>query len=718
MQQNIGVLLMLVICSLIPSSIWIAVNKDEKTIANRFKEQAVKVIAFFFSINYFLMSAMKLYLGYKTENLIESFWNIQGRTYFNYGLMLAVIGVVIPICMRFIFKSAAWKIIKFFDSTMFVTLFFTFFFVRKINNTVYCTVFTLAFIITLVSLWKILKKDVIAVGEREWKKSMLNLLPVIIYWIVTVVIYIPNELYLSNPDDFPMSYWYFFGKLLIGSLIILLITLVGGRVFLLEKHVPVLSTLLFSFLTIGYLQGMLLNGDMTQLDGTVQTWTMQKRIINLVIWLGLLAAICVLRYWKKEKADKIIRLVSVYLVLIQVVSLGIVILTSDAKSTKKEVALTTEGVLEIGEKNNVVVFVLDKFDGTIMDEILAVDSDFLEPLHDFTYYENATSAYAPTGLGLPFLLTGTEWVEGMSMGEWFDYAYEGDTLLSALAEQNYDISLYTITSMVSESVMDIVSNYKDGVERTCSLQDTLDLMMQCSKYRMAPFILKEYYQYDSSDIALLVDDGTVWTAENDYPFYKSLVEQGLQVVDNEDANGTFKFIHMHGAHPPYILTEDFQYVPYDARRSEGYGTDKLSQARGAMGIVYEYIRQMKELGKYEDATIIITADHGYTEWLCDDEGNVIKTSFPIIFIKEPEESREEIKVSQAPVSHADIIPTILENIGFEVKEKTCSEIEETEQRSRKFIRRGTGADSAAFEINGDVRDLNSWKYLYSTSEKE
>ena len=72
MQQNMGVLLMLVIYSLIPSAMWIAVNKDQETIANRFREQAIKVIAFFFSINYFLMSAMKLYLGYKTENLIES----------------------------------------------------------------------------------------------------------------------------------------------------------------------------------------------------------------------------------------------------------------------------------------------------------------------------------------------------------------------------------------------------------------------------------------------------------------------------------------------------------------------------------------------------------------------------------------------------------------------------------------------------------------------
>lgn len=713
MQPNIGVLLMLIISCLIPSTLWIMISKNERKIIDNFKRKFIKSTAFFFFINCFLLSAIKFYLGYRTENLFESFWNIQGRTYLHYGIILIVVGIAVPIILHLIFKGAEWKIIQFFDSVMFVVLFFAYFLARRLNNTVFCTAFLLATLFTLISIIWILKNEVIGADKGNWKKQVAYLLPVVLCWIVTMIIYIPNELYLSNPDDFPMSYWYFFGKLMLGGLILLLVTLAGAKIFLIEKHIPILNVGLFVFLAMGYLQGMFLNGIMMQLDGTVQTWSMKTKVVNLIVWLVFFVGICLFYYKKRKMADKVIRLVSIYLVLIQVVSLGVVMFTSDVKSTKKEAALTTEGVLEIGEKNNVIVFVLDKFDGTIMDEILAQDQNFLEPLHDFTYYRNATSAYSPTGLGLPFLLTGKEWVEGMRMGEWFEYAYEGDTLLNSLAEQDYDISLYTITSMVSESVMDIVSNYKDDIERTCGVQDTLNLMLQCSKYRMAPFALKDYYQYDSSDIALLTDDGTtVWSAENDYPFYKSLIEQGLRVEADKDKKGTFKFIHMHGAHPPFTLTEDFQYIPYDARRSEGYGTDKLSQAKAAMKIVYEYVGQMQQLGKYNDATIIITADHGYTEELRDEAGNVVKTSFPIIFVKEPTDKNDSIRVSEAPVCTADIMPTIKKIIGGEPQERTCSEILGTEQRVRKFIARGLGTNCVVYEINGNVRDLNSWRFLY------
>ena len=85
-------------------------------------------------------------------------------------------------------------------------------------------------------------------------------------------------------------------------------------------------------------------------------------------------------------------------------------------------------------------------------------------------------------------------------------------------------------------------------------------------------------------------------------------------------------------------------------------------------------------------------------------------------MKEPKDSHEEIEISQAPVCHVDLMPTIKKNIGLEVEEKTCSEIDEMAERERSFIRRGKGASSSVFEINVNVRDLNSWTYLYSTSD--
>lgn len=715
MQQYIGVVAILVIASLWSGFVWILINKDGNDLKNRLKKYIIKSFGFFCFIYYFLMSAMKYLLGYQKENLFESFWDIETATYTHYGAVLAIIGVIFPILFHMIFKGKEWQIIKFFDSVMFLLLFFAYLVVRKINNPIYCITFIAATMLTLFSLYYILKNDIVCINKNNWKSAVKQMIQFVLYWIVTIVIYTPNELYLNNSSDFPISYWYFLGKLMIGSLILFTISIIGALLFFTKKQLSFFCTLLFALLTIGYIQGMLLNGEMILLDGTTQAWSIQKQIVNLLIWIIFVGVILFLFFWKEEKTKKVIGLLSVYLVLIQVVSLGVLILTTDTSEEKKELALTRDGLLEVGDNNNVIVFVLDKFDGLIIDEILEEDATFINQLHDFTYYRNATSAYAPTSHGVPFLLTGSKWEKGTALEDWWEYAYEGDTLLSSLAEKNYDISVYTDSYLVSESMKDIISNYEEGVERTCELQDILDLMMQCSKYKMAPFVLKNYYQYDTSDITLLTADDFVYNAENDLPFYNSLMEQGLSIASKDGKNGTFKFIHMQGAHPPYTMTEDFQYIEYDARRDIHIG-NKVSQAKGALKIVYEYLRQMQELGTYDDATIVITTDHGYVEWLCDEDGNMIRTSIPIIFVKEPQNKHESIVVSEAPVCHQDVITTIMENVGINTGERKCSEIAEDEERVRTFIYYTKG--SAKFEVEGNVRDLDSWKMLYSTVGEE
>ena len=81
-----------------------------------------------------MLSAMKYYLGYRNENLFESFWDVQNATYVHYGIPLIVISVIVPVVLHFVFKDVACKIIIFFDSVMFLVLSFAWLLVREINN--------------------------------------------------------------------------------------------------------------------------------------------------------------------------------------------------------------------------------------------------------------------------------------------------------------------------------------------------------------------------------------------------------------------------------------------------------------------------------------------------------------------------------------------------------------------------------------------------------
>jgi hypothetical protein len=658
----------------------------------------------------FIMSVVKYVLGYHNENLLESFWDLQAITLVHYGVPLFIMALVLPIFAHLVFKGREYAVIRYFDSVLFFCVAFMFFIARVVNNGSYIVAFAIALFITVLSVIfkRIDKVEYIFEGGID-KTSIKKIMIMTVYWFVTVAIYNPNELYLSNADEFPMSYWYFFGKLLAGSIVILLVIIAGETLYLTKVQLDAFSMALFILVTLGYIQGMFLNGKMESLDGTNAASDLFKMVINLAIWFAIVAAILALYKVKKGTAERFANIIAIWITLIQIVSLVTVIIISDDTATKSATALTTKGRLDVGEENNIIMFVLDKYDGRIIDEILEDDADFLEPLHDFTYYRNITSEFSLTNSAVPYLISGTDYDED-SNEDYVEYAYDTDNMINDLYNAGYEIGIYTDKNYVSENMKDYIINYEDGVVRTCGTYDLVELMLQCSRYKMAPLIEKDYYVYSTSDVSNLAANDTVVNIENDLPFYNSLLDEGVS-VDESNSKGTFRFIHMYGAHPPYTMTSDFQYKPFDGKRDVHYGSDMLSQAEGSMKIVYEYISQLKELGKYEDATIIITADHGHNTGLYDDEGNITDISVPILFVKKPGESSDVIKKSNAPISHEDLMPTIEKAAGIAGDEITIDDISEDEERTRIF-RICKDEIYRKYEITGDVYDINNWKLVF------
>lgn len=704
MYQKLGIIMLLIICSLI-STIEMTLIEKRKT-GN--EKRVFWVFSFFFVCNFFSVSAMKYYLGYRKENLLESFWNAQAITFVHYGVPLAVVSIMLPFLLRFLFREKTYRTVRLFDSSLFFSLSFVFFFVRKLNNRTYCVAFVAAFMLAVVTMSLMRKKDLVFVYKNEMKENIRKAVPVLLCWLVTVVIFTPNELYLNNASDFPMSYWYFVGKLLLAGILMSSLLLVGMLVYLTQKQFELFLVFLFSLLTTGYLQGLFLNGSMGILDGTYNNaWSTFQIIWDLAVWCILIGGITLLYLRKGRIFWKVVKAVSIWIVLIQVVSLGVMIITSKDTAPKSDMVLTTEGMLEVGEKNNVIVFILDKFDEQYVDEILEVDPEFFSPLNDFTHYKNATSEFCPTYDSIPFLLSGTEYVEGSNV-DYVQYAYENKNLLTEIESAGYDIGVYTNKQYVSENMRDVITNYEEGVQRTCSMSDLFSLMTQCSRYKMAPFIVKQYYMYDTSDIAQLVVNDRIVNIENDLPFYHKLMEEGLS-VGQKNSEGMFRFIHMHGGHPPYTMTEEFQFLEYDARRDKHWGSG-MSQRRGAMKIIYEYLRQLKSLGKYDGALIIITADHGVTDAFSDEDGNIVSVTAPILFVKEPEETHDKMIESSAPVCHADVLETVRKEVGITVLERTLKDIDEQEERIR-YMKISTPDVFEKYEINGNVREMQSWSLL-------
>ena len=696
MNNNFLLLIFILIFAFISGALWTAVNKNR--LRDSRSAEPIRAVLFFFSCDYLLLTVVKWFLGSGKDTLLESFWDIEPRTYIHYGVPLLAASLAEPFLLKLLAKAHGKRLISAFCAEMPVVLFLAFLITGNISNAAYCLAFLVSCICALLTL-VFYKKDFVYYSFRTYPKVLVKALPTVGVWVFMHGIYLPNELYLNNMGDFSGPYGSFLVILVVMSLLVICV-IAAAEMLLLPGAVLEWTNLMIAGIAVmGYIQNMFLNGSMAVLNGSEQEWTTGSRLINIAVWILAIGIILALSYSKKT-VRKLVQGICVYIALIQLLTLGYMVVTTDFSEKAAGGAMTTEHSLELSQGNNVLVFVLDRLESKWTQELIDEDSAFFEPLSDFTFYRNATSQFADTRTSIPYMLTGTAWQEGMA-GEYGKYAYENSNFLRDIRENDYDIGIYTDLTNTSEVMHGFTSNYKENVHREYKIWDTFATMWKCSMYQTTPFCIKSSYFYYTSDIAAMVNEPEVWSTENDLPFYESLKKEGLSVTD--DYHNAFRFYHMRGAHEPYYLSEDLQY------NTTGRDVNVYSQIKGSMKVVYEYLDQLKELGLYEEAAIIITADHGQQTEFVESEGKPDKTLMPTIMVKMPGEHHDSINFNEAPVSHAEYLATVAKAAGLDWKQygNTLEEAPEIDEKERTCISLWYG-HIIKFTITGDARDLENW----------
>ena len=217
-------------------------------------------------------------------------------------------------------------------------------------------------------------------------------------------------------------------------------------------------------------------------------------------------------------------------------------------------------------------------------------------------------------------------------------------------------------------------------------------------------MIKSKYSYYSTDINSIAQSEEVWDIENDLPFYHNLVQEELEV--NVEYDKAFRFYHMMGSHEPYYLSENMEYD------KTGRQVTELSQSKASLKIVYEYLRQMKELGIYDDATIIVTADHGQRlEYAALVNGEPTITSRPLLLVKGAGIQQEMMTINNAPVSQENLMPTLLKAMGVDWHKygKALEEVSVDDKKERTYVDFDLiNRYVVQYAINGDAKELSSW----------
>lgn len=696
-SNGVMVMLIFALFALLSTVIWTVAEKR----AGRQHSiiQGIRTGIFFFGIFYFAVSAVKYVLGGWENTLFEELWDIEGRTFVHYGAVFSVITVVFPLAVCIILREKGAKWINVLNQYIFFGVFLLILGSSKISNRTFTWFYAAGAVISLI-IAVLYKTELVFADGKERRKSAAGFLPVIGSWVMMNGIFLPNELYITNIGEFENPYGSFFLSLLLGALIIGAVITVWAAAVLTLRAFEFFKLLLFGIVLMNYLQYIALNGKLDLLDGNEQQWSAASSVVNVCLWAAVIVTVIFLGI-KKRKIVRVYHGICLYICLIQVVTLGFMCFTTELDNFSYKAGITNYNSLKLSNGNNIIIFVLDNFDNKWFQELKDEDAEFTAPLNDFCFYDNVTSQFAHTSTAIPYLLTGVAWREEMGDG-YAHIAYEESSFLHDLKENGFDVGIYTHGGYLAKKEYAFISNYSQEIKRKSKVLNTISTMWKCSMYKTLPFVLKSSYMYYTDEINEMTEVKERWDIDNDIPFYESLTSESLSV--SAEFENAFRFYHMKGAHSPYHMAEDMKYD------KTGRMISREGQERGCLRIIYEYLEQLKALGLYDSATIIITADHGCGVTYNGEQSMPETTSMPILLVKEAFQKSDVMQVSHAPVIQGEILPTVMRAAGGDdMKYGTClDEVPTDDERERSYVSIYKNY-IIQYTINGDANDIENWK---------
>ncbi|MCL2079595.1 MAG: sulfatase-like hydrolase/transferase [Oscillospiraceae bacterium] len=410
-----------------------------------------------------------------------------------------------------------------------------------------------------------------------------------------------------------------------------------------EKFIDIALLVGMGMLISAQIQVLFLNGNLGEITGQGQNYN-----FKIIIYSSIMFAITTfspLTIWLllKRKKNKIRYEKMVIFVAILVFGMQLSGLISAAVSAElpegydegETEYLSYEALLDLSGEDNIIVFITDRLDGVYMEWVLREYPEMYELLDGFTYYSNYVAEFQKTFPAVATMLTGHyyDYGAGLTFTEYWNEAWAQRTPIDILREHGYSTNLYLdriSTYNHIDQIRDKADNiaYANNVE--LHIHNMISTVGRISFGRLSPYFMKDLYlmSIDSS-----LANSMFYVDIDDYPDYSRPVvgfESDLDfyhyIKDNEvtakSEKKVFSFIHLNASHGG----EGYR---YSAQNDEivDWGGAVLETTRAAFEIINTYMEKMKELGVYDNSTIIILSDHSAYE-----------LSTAVLFIK-PKNSR-------------------------------------------------------------------------------
>jgi len=546
-------------------------------------------------------------------------------------------------------------------------------------------------------------------GEK-FKTRIATALLASAFFSFTLLFFDPSTIYFTNALEFFSSYSeisYIFITVTLSCTILLTISISLLKNTAYKKGISLIVTL--SLLL--WLQVNILRWDYGIFDGSDIDW--QKKIllglIDSSIWIGFI----ILAFFKSSLIFKVAKKLCLAFILIQSISLISTFIHAPKVEGRALLKIDGSSRFIFSSKKNIIILILDTFQTDIFQEIIIDDPQQKIIFKDFTYFRNALGGFPTTMGSIPLILTGSYYQNSEPYYKFIKKVYTSNSLPKVLKENGYRVHLFTPGNTIYLRE-DIASNFirkKNFAKKV--IKDIL-FIYDIALFRTLPHFFKKYIWNNQSwflknfywknlqlkpskkkRLKKKFKKGILY--RTDFRFY-SLMKIRTTI---KKSIPTFKLYHLKGLHPPLKLNNKCEFTKQNFNRQ-----NYKNQAICVISQVKEFLDILKEKGIYDSSMIFIIGDHGPGNWGLTNINtkltkhynfktsqsetlNKIKSGALPLFLVKPFKSRKQskIKISDAPVSLADIPKTILSELGINKKIPGVSifSLKETDNRSRRYL---------------------------------
>jgi len=465
---------------------------------------------------------------------------------------------------------------------------------------------------------------------------------------------------------------------MIGAVVVAIVAWILLLKILKDDALTVIILGMWGLVVAAYIQTLFLNGNMVTIMGQQTDYgtLTAGNIINALIWIAIiLAPLCIWLVFKVKKKDfrfeKAFVLSLVIISGMQIVGLVSTAATTDLPEGYEEnpVYFTYEAAVNFNPDNNILVFVLDTLDVRVIRNTFEAYPHLQEYLDGFTLYENNTAEHFGTVPSMVSMLTGHHPEPWQNSPDYKPEAWGQHIFIDTLREHGFRTNLYLCLISAfgeNEQIEHRTDNMRAPERVGANAREILSTTTRLSLGRLSPYVLKNTWL---SDIAPdfgrhffyveVENEHAVFTPivgiHSDMRFHNFVSFHSEFTADSEES--VFTFIFLNGPHANGDRDDPgsngFHFIEETGELLQG-GT-RTDVARGNFETLNVFFQNMREIGVYDNTTIIITGDHGLRDQIPETVG---------LFIK-PQNSSGPLTVDTVTeLSHINFQATVIEAAGI------------------------------------------------------